>query len=367
MSQPTITIGIPTWNRCAYLQKNLTALIRQIHQYQLNENVEILISDNASTDETANICHELAAQHSFMTYHCHPQNRGANANFQYVIEAAQGEYVWLLGDDDLIAEDVIANVIRDIKQNSPAAAVGPAIYDHTQEKATHQSYHQLVVTNRDVLTQEDVIGLAGKISGLIFHKSSVMPVIALTEPVVISTRTPWPHLAWLIVLLNNSQNKLLILPYGINQLVAANWHNLLFNGKTLLKILVLEYQSLILALKPLLEPLFFQSLLNHSIATRAPTLLKCVLYATYLDDYWEMLSLATRAWPTIDGTKNKLNYLLFLLCPLSIPPIARKSAYKLASYRWQKLRVTLERIERAKMMMRSQAAVACREYDEQQL
>ena len=134
-------------------------------------------------------------------------------------------------------------VIADIKTALPAVAVGPAVYDDSKEKATHQSFKQVTLTDSRVLASEDVIALAGKISGLIFHKASVLPIINITEPIILATRTPWPHLVWFLLLLNDPNKKLLILPYGINQLVAANWFNLLFDGSTLLKILFIDYQT----------------------------------------------------------------------------------------------------------------------------
>lgn len=367
LSHPFITIGIPTWNRCGYLKKNIDSLVHQITKNNLHELVEIVISDNGSTDGTKFTCEDLSNQYSFIKYHRHQQNRGANANFQFVIEAANGKYVWLLGDDDLVVDDIITKVIQDIEQNQPDVVVGPAIFDHTKEKATHQKFQEIVLTNREVLTREDVIALAGKISGLIFKKSSVMPVISIAEPVIIKTKTPWPHLAWLILLLNDADKKILILPYGINQLVAAHWHNLLFTGETLLIILFIDYQSLLLALKSYLDPLLFKKLLDRSVSTRQSSLLKCVLYGTYLDGYFKLFSLASESYVKIVGFKNKLNYLLFLLFPLAIPKAVRKLIYYSVKQWWPKLHLTIARIHEAKEILISQLSNDRRQYSENEL
>lgn len=367
MTHPYLTIGIPTWNRCAYLRKNVEALIRQIQSQQLTDLVEIFVSDNGSTDDTPKFLSEISQQYSFIRAYSHTENRGANANFQYVIEAARGEYVWLLGDDDLLAENVMARVIADIKSNKPDVIVGAAIYDNTQEKATHQNFNEVTLTDQRILGKEDVIILAGKMSGLMFKKASVLPILAIAAPIIHQTRTPWPHLAWLLLLLNDPAKKLLILPYGINQLVAANWFNLLFDGQTLVKILFLDYQTLLVALKPLLDVQIYEGLINRSVASRQASLMKCVLYGTYLDNYWSLLRLACFSFPQVVGFRNKLYFLVFLILPLLIPATIRKTIYTLCQKRWKKLNLTITRIHEAKKLMAKNLAGGLRQYNEKQL
>src|SRR5438045_1154479 len=113
---PFLTIGIPTWCRADYLKNNLLSLTRQIASLPPDA-VEIVVSDNASDDATPAICMELAQAFSFLRYHRNQTNIGANANFEQVITLAKGHYVWLLGDDDLIAEHSIEKVMHDIRQS----------------------------------------------------------------------------------------------------------------------------------------------------------------------------------------------------------------------------------------------------------
>tara|TARA_R110000868_G_scaffold69306_2_gene204250 strand:- start:1361 stop:2449 length:1089 start_codon:yes stop_codon:yes gene_type:complete len=362
-----LTIGIPTWNRCVYLTKNIEALIAQIQQSDIESMVEILVSDNASTDETKAYLTSLTAQHSYVTYHRSDTNKGANANFQFVVEAAKGKYVWLLGDDDLLVDDVIKKVMCDLQINMPDVAVGAAIFDESQEKATHKAYHERVVGNRDLLAHDDVIALAGKMSGLILKKDSVMPMIAEAAPIISATQTPWPHLAWFLLLLNDPTKSLMVLPYGINQLVAANWYNLLFSGKILLQILFIDYQALLLALKSSLEPEFYAMLIARSVSTRQSSLLKCILYATYLDEYGAFLRFACSSWKGVVGKINKINYTIFLILPALVPRAFRKFVYQLAMKRWKKLHVTITRLERAHDIATNKEEVGGRQFDAKQL
>jgi glycosyltransferase involved in cell wall biosynthesis len=98
---PLVTIAIPTFNRAgSYLPGALRAACHQSYT-----NLEILVSDNASSDATA----ELVKGHgdSRIRYHRQEQNIGSARNTNYCIDAARGEYTLLLNDDDLIDETFV--------------------------------------------------------------------------------------------------------------------------------------------------------------------------------------------------------------------------------------------------------------------
>ena len=67
------------------------------------ENLELIISDNASTDATEEVCRELAAADHRVRYFRQPQNIGLARNFQWVREYADGDFFRWIGDDDKIA------------------------------------------------------------------------------------------------------------------------------------------------------------------------------------------------------------------------------------------------------------------------
>jgi glycosyltransferase involved in cell wall biosynthesis len=99
-----LTLAIPTYNRVEYLKELLPELLRQCKPYL---DIEILVSNNCSTDETA----EYLTTLSGLRTRTNPENVGAAENFVRCVEAAQGEYVWLFGDDDLLCTYGIDNVM----------------------------------------------------------------------------------------------------------------------------------------------------------------------------------------------------------------------------------------------------------------
>ena len=77
--KPLVTIGIPTFNRGSLLADTLQSAIEQDYP-----NIEIIISDNASSDQTENICTRLQQKHSNINYIRHDFNMGATNNFNFV-------------------------------------------------------------------------------------------------------------------------------------------------------------------------------------------------------------------------------------------------------------------------------------------
>ena len=100
-SGPRVTIAIPTYNRAdSYLP-----VVMEAARAQTWEPLEILVGNNASTDNTA----EVLASYNDPRVRAlnHEQNLGANGNFNSLLEAASGEWFLLLHDDDLIDPDFI--------------------------------------------------------------------------------------------------------------------------------------------------------------------------------------------------------------------------------------------------------------------
>ncbi len=96
---PLVTIGVPTYNRSATLERALVSVLRQDYPA-----IEVIVSDNASTDATAEVCQRLASQDRRVRYIRQPVNRGPTANFVEVLHQAHGEYFMWLGDDDWLPD-----------------------------------------------------------------------------------------------------------------------------------------------------------------------------------------------------------------------------------------------------------------------
>jgi glycosyltransferase involved in cell wall biosynthesis len=99
---PRLSIGLPVYNGEKYLAEALDALLGQSY-----EDFELIISDNASTDETADICRRYAKLDSRVRYVRQPQNIGCAPNHNFLVAEARGELFKWASDDDLYARDLI--------------------------------------------------------------------------------------------------------------------------------------------------------------------------------------------------------------------------------------------------------------------
>ncbi len=107
-----LTIGIPTFNRCNFLKNAIESILVQCKPEGSNE-IEILISDNASSDNTVLICNDFIKKHpNIIRYFSHEKNMGFDKNVDSIFLHSQGEFVWLLGDDDELNPGAIEKVIN---------------------------------------------------------------------------------------------------------------------------------------------------------------------------------------------------------------------------------------------------------------
>jgi glycosyltransferase involved in cell wall biosynthesis len=95
-SLPLVSIGLPVYNGAAFLQEALDSLVAQTYP-----NLEIIISDNGSTDDTEEICRSAAKKDSRVAYHRYSENRGAAWNYNNVFHLSKGKYFkWNAHDDN---------------------------------------------------------------------------------------------------------------------------------------------------------------------------------------------------------------------------------------------------------------------------
>jgi glycosyltransferase involved in cell wall biosynthesis len=92
---PRVSIGMPVYNGENYIISSLDSLLAQDFR-----EFELIISDNASTDSTEQICLGYASSDHRIRYVRQPVNRGAPANFQFVLEQARADlFMWAAADD----------------------------------------------------------------------------------------------------------------------------------------------------------------------------------------------------------------------------------------------------------------------------
>jgi glycosyltransferase involved in cell wall biosynthesis len=96
MSRPLVSIGMPVYNGERFIREALDSLLAQEY-----EHIELIISDNASTDQTAEICQEYIAKDQRVCYYRNESNLGAVKNFNRAFDISKGKYFVWAGAHDL--------------------------------------------------------------------------------------------------------------------------------------------------------------------------------------------------------------------------------------------------------------------------
>lgn len=103
---PYVSIGVPVYNGEQYLAATLESLLAQTYG-----DFELIISDNASTDHTEDICRYYVERDRRIFYFRNPKNLGAPANFRRVFELASGRYFRWASCDDLFAAESLRRCV----------------------------------------------------------------------------------------------------------------------------------------------------------------------------------------------------------------------------------------------------------------
>ena len=109
-----LSICIPTYNRDQFLDQALKSIADQPNQ----DLIEIVVSDNASTDNTLEVIQRWREILPNLVYFRWDANQGADRNFLNVVDISSGKYCWLLGSDDKIIPSAVERLLPHLKESS---------------------------------------------------------------------------------------------------------------------------------------------------------------------------------------------------------------------------------------------------------
>ena len=115
---PLVSIVVPVYNVEKYLKKCIDSLIDQTYQ-----NIEILLVDDGSTDNSGKICDDYAKRYSFV-YSFHKANSGLGFTRNYGLERINGEYVTFVDSDDYLGKDAIKRLVAGLDGKSIDTVIG---------------------------------------------------------------------------------------------------------------------------------------------------------------------------------------------------------------------------------------------------
>jgi glycosyltransferase involved in cell wall biosynthesis len=135
--RPRVSIGLPVYNGERYLGEAIDGVLSQTFR-----DFELVISDNASTDGTREICEDFAGRDPRVRYSRNPENLGVGPNFNRCFSLADAsEYFKWVAYDDLMSDDFIERCVEALDRDPAASVAFPAMV--TANAAGHVTSRQL--------------------------------------------------------------------------------------------------------------------------------------------------------------------------------------------------------------------------------
>lgn len=119
---PKVSIGIPVYNGQKYLESAIKSLLQQSFR-----DFEVVISDNASTDKTEEICRFFQSQDERIRYCRNTVNIGAAGNYKKVFQLARGEFFKWMAHDDKCSANYIEECVKELEADSKIVMCFPKV------------------------------------------------------------------------------------------------------------------------------------------------------------------------------------------------------------------------------------------------
>jgi glycosyltransferase involved in cell wall biosynthesis len=209
---PRVTVGVPVFNGESFLAETLDSLSNQTFS-----DFEIVISDNASTDRTEQICRDYAARDPRIRYYRSDTNHGAAWNHNRVFELGRGEYFKWNSADDLCAPEFLARCVAALDEDAsatmvcssvlviddygdpvragfiPAEVASPSAWQRFRRiiQTDHYCLHVYSLIRSDVLRKTDLIGhFLGSDRTLLSHLSLFGHCVLLPDTLMFNRDHP---------------------------------------------------------------------------------------------------------------------------------------------------------------------------------
>lgn len=173
-SAPVLSIAIPTYRRSGYLRQALSSVASEVAAG--DDLVEVVVSDNASEDDTAQAVQAFSGLR--VRYHRNGHNLGLAENVLLACERCSGAYVFLLCDDDLISPGALKAVLTGIAEHPQLGIItGPvALFSDKGDAADEGRLRFRSVAGRDMMLPagaqafETTFLRAASVSGLVIRR-----------------------------------------------------------------------------------------------------------------------------------------------------------------------------------------------------
>lgn len=194
---PLLTITVPTYNRARHLAFLLATVERELRG--LEHEVRVMVSDNASTDETPSVVAEFTSRIPGLRSRRNEVNEGPDANISACYLLPDTPYVWILGDDDAPLNGTLPLLVDLLRRESPDMLYLPSL--STTDILRDQGAHAVDSLRAVQLDREDFASVLHVqmtfISGLVLRKRPELDA-RVREQLGITAGTSLIQMAWVL-------------------------------------------------------------------------------------------------------------------------------------------------------------------------
>jgi glycosyltransferase involved in cell wall biosynthesis len=153
--QPLVTIAIPTFDRLAYLKEAVASALAQTY-----EHIEILIGDDGPATAIQEWSHSIIERDPQVRYQRNPRNLGLAGNWNALADAARGEFLVIIGDDDRLLPNFVEKLIEIIEPRANVAFANHYLIDSQGVRLEAESRQCARQYGRDRLSAGEVADAA---------------------------------------------------------------------------------------------------------------------------------------------------------------------------------------------------------------
>ena len=163
METALISVIVPVYNVAQYLEKSIASI-----QQQTYENLEIILVDDGSTDESGRLCEQIAEQDERVLVY-HKENEGLSQARNDGLKQAHGDYVIFIDSDDYIHPEMIASLYQQlVKEDADVSSCGVMNVYANSESPQTENQDDYFICDTETFLREYLIG--EKIPGTICNK-----------------------------------------------------------------------------------------------------------------------------------------------------------------------------------------------------
>jgi glycosyltransferase involved in cell wall biosynthesis len=168
MSDPLVTVGLPVYQGEEFIDEAIRSIRSQTHG-----DLELIISDNGSTDATEEICRTHASEDGRIRYHRSPVNRGSSWNYCRLVNLARGTYFKWASHDDVLLPTYLERCVDVLQAHDEVVLVQTAVAEIDHRGAELRRFPLSGVATRG--------GPGRRFSSVVLREGPCFPVFGLTR------------------------------------------------------------------------------------------------------------------------------------------------------------------------------------------